>query len=227
MKYLKLFESVNLKSLEWYNNKIITDLKSLIKIKEIRQSDFEKRDYKDIYRLFITYNLENLSEVDNKKKEKIINNILNKWKNHLVKQNIILSFKIKFNHFNPKNEVYVIYIYYKEIYKNIIKPRKFVYHTSFKFNRDSILEHGLIPMPHSKSDEWKDNISLEYPPAIFAINDASIWDYGNNIETWQIDTSIINNKWYKDLNIQRKSEIMTFEPIPVSALKLVNTNQII
>ena len=108
---------------------------------------------------------------------------------------------------------------YKDIYKDRVKPRRFIYHSTNESNRDSILENGLLPKPHSASKEWVSDIALEYPPAIFATNEEGSWASG---DIWQIDTTKINNKWFKDLNIQSKYRVMTFEPIPPEAIKLWN-----
>ena len=95
MKYLKLFEELNLKNLYWYIRKIIQDLKEVIEFNEEDSVNrFKKylnginKSYKDFYTIdFHSGPLEDL------KKEKIVNNILNKWKSKLFRQNIILALK--------------------------------------------------------------------------------------------------------------------------------------
>ena len=224
MKYLKLFEELNLKNLYWYIRKIIQDLKEVIEFNEEDSVNrFKKylnginKSYKDFYT--IDFHSEPLEDL---KKEKIVNNILNKWKSKLFRQNIILAFKIYHNDYQKKEEKILsyrlsIHIVLKEIYKGIVKPPKFVYHTSSSENRNSILENGLIPKKHSESQRWGNTIGLEYPAAIFATTDG----YWNKGDIWKIDTSKIKNIWYKDLNIQTSNVIMTFESIPPNALELI------
>ena len=129
----------------------------------------------------------------------------------MFRENVILAFRVLDN-------LERIDLVYKDIYKDRVKPRRFIYHTSNQLNRESILENGLIPKPHSESSMWKNDMSLEYPPAVFATNDDSTWWDG---DIWQIDTTKIKNTWFLDLNIQSKYRIMTFEPIPPTALKLI------
>lgn len=215
MKYLKLFEDINLKSLKWYNNKIMSELKTVINFTGSKNDDtLDKRMYRDTYSINLNNDTTGLVDKDILKKKKEIIRILNKWKSILIRQGIILDFKLL-------TGLQKTYLIYKELYKDRVKPNRFVYHSTPSSNRESILEKGLLTKPHSQSKEFSSDLSLSYPPSIFASNGSGTWNSGSDVDIWQIDTSKINNKWYKDLNLQTKYRIMTFESIPASALKLI------
>jgi len=114
------------------------------------------------------------------------------------------------------------YIHIKDLHTMRVKPPKYVYHFSDKKNRESILKDGLKPMAHKDSERWKE-ISLTYPPAVFATLDRDMmWHH----DEWKIDTEGLDNKWWKDINFfipkSETSAIMTFDNIPSECLTLVN-----
>lgn len=82
------------------------------------------------------------------------------------------------------------------------------------------MNNGLKVKSHSNSNDWNNEIYLEYPDALFAINsDKDVWKKGDR---WQIDTSKIKNIWWEDLNFHKRDEfIMTFSDIPKEAIKLI------
>ena len=112
-----------------------------------------------------------------------------------------------------------LYIYFKNIHLNRIKPDKYVYHTTQSSNYDNIMKHGLLLQTNKKWGSY-----LHYPPSIFAMNGVDtqkkkLWKEGSDV--WRIDTTNIPNKWYNDLNIpsyKEKGPIMTFEPIGIEYL---------
>jgi hypothetical protein len=110
-------------------------------------------------------------------------------------------------------------LYFKEAKIKRIKPLKYVYHQTKKENIDDILSNGLIPFDSRNWDN--EDKSLKYPPSIFAINTeillSPFYKEGDYI-TVKIDTTKIKNKWWKDLNIPNGKFIMTFEPMPPSAI---------
>jgi 8-oxo-dGTP pyrophosphatase MutT (NUDIX family) len=98
-----------------------------------------------------------------------------------------------------------------------------IYHRSNPIFREIILKKGLIPK--GKSESWLSDTPIE-GEVIFAINSSDIsdaWDSGYDDDTYEIDTTQLNNKWYLDPNFgsDENNRIITFEPIPVSAIKLV------
>jgi hypothetical protein len=105
-----------------------------------------------------------------------------------------------------------------------VRPKTFVYHLTKYENRESILEHGLLPMK-SKTD-WH-GVKNDYPPCIFVNNTGTHskwfnWDIDKNRDVWEIYTGGLNNIWYIDFNLSEygKDYLVTFEPIPVECLTL-------
>ena len=139
-----------------------------------------------------------------------ISKFLNSLKGNLLNHNIILSYEI--------GEQF-LRIYLKNIKIERVKPDKYLYHSSKKEFRDSIIEHGLIP---KYAGNWTGE--LEYPPAVFAINGVISKGHGfwrQSVDIWKIDTTDLPNQWWSDLNLgSDKGHIMTFDPIPPKYLTL-------
>jgi len=112
-----------------------------------------------------------------------------------------------------------------EKYKDIdIIPNKIVIHVSNPLDRESILKNGLEPKyGEQRTDKWTKDKRL----AIFATNSKNIkksWNSTYDDDIWEIDTSIISNKWYSDSNFDWQSKnihLVTFDAIPVNAIKLI------
>ena len=102
-----------------------------------------------------------------------------------------------------------------------IIPNRFVYHTSNSYYRKKILKQGLIPK--GKSETWLEDTPIE-GKVIFAVNSTKPWNSTYNDDIYKIDTSKINNKWFKDPNFlwqKNSKEIFTFEPISLEAIELI------
>jgi hypothetical protein len=105
-----------------------------------------------------------------------------------------------------------------------VQVKKTIYHTGNPMFRESILKQGLIPQ--GKSDTWLSDTPIE-GEVIFAINSSDIsdaWDSGYDDDIYEIDTTQLNNKWYFDPNFasyKDNDRIITFQAIPISAIKLV------
>ena len=207
-------------------NELVKNVKSVIS-----HIDHICKEVKSIYP-YVTFNIsENdhlsickLKETDVKKVEQI----LSKFKQNLLREDIIISFAIN-NGAAAINEI-EIGVKFKNIHTKRVFPNRFLYHSTTKENIDSILKNGLIPVSHSDSKEWSKTKGLEYPPAIFVTNSynpSDVWGIGDAIK---IDTKGLKNKWWEDLNFSglgpKSVAIMTFEPIPPSHLKLVTKEDI-
>ena len=190
---------------------------------------FNKTILKDVHKMGIIYtNVDSDSKylsfvINDHSSIKKVMNILRYWKNYcLEKENLILVI----GYINWGDDIKFI-IHYKTLKIKRVNPLPFVYHRTHKENLDSILKNGLIPKDSSK---WmEENKFLEYPPAIFA-NNINIKEYpkfdlfksyDNDYITLKINTTIIKNKWFYDLNITgSKNYIMTFDPIPPNAIEV-------
>jgi hypothetical protein len=109
-----------------------------------------------------------------------------------------------------------------ENYEKIV-PRRFVFHTSNKRNRESILKNGLVV---GIGDSYKDNwVEFEpIKPAIFAVNTPNYIEsfglkYSNDYDIWRIDTQKCDNDWFIDFNMGGDN-IMTFDNIPIDCISL-------
>ena len=104
-----------------------------------------------------------------------------------------------------------------------IEPIGFVFHSSHKKNRDSILKNGLqVNIGDSYKDNWNEFQPIK--PAIFAVNTPNSIEsfglkYSNDYDIWRIDTTKCNNNWYKDFNMGGDN-IMTFDNIPNNCITL-------
>lgn len=104
-----------------------------------------------------------------------------------------------------------------------IEPRRFVFHSSHKKNRESILKNGLqTNIGDSYKDNWKEFQPIK--PAIFAVNTPNYTEsfglkYNNDYDIWRIDTTKCDNNWYIDFNMGGDN-IMTFENISNNCITL-------
>jgi hypothetical protein len=99
-----------------------------------------------------------------------------------------------------------------------------VVHKSNPKNRENILNNGLTPRAGECYKTYA-GYGVKCTPAIFATNTTNpraFFDPYVDDDIWEIDTTKIPNiKWYKDKHYESgKKHIVTFEPIPVEALKL-------
>lgn len=111
-----------------------------------------------------------------------------------------------------------------------ITPGKYVVHTSSKGNRDSISEYGIRAvlgecyMIYADSNYDEDD---ECVPAVFAtdsLKKKDMFDSTYDDDIWVIDTERANVQWYKDAHFDGgdyKHHIVTFEDIPVDAIRLI------
>jgi len=110
----------------------------------------------------------------------------------------------------------------KYSYEPVKKLSKYLYHTSNPIFREVISKEGLIPKP--RSEAWLTTTKID-GNVIFAVNDEDpkkAWDSTYNDDIYQIDTTKLSNKWYNDPNFKKEENcIITFERIPLSAIKLI------
>ena len=100
-----------------------------------------------------------------------------------------------------------------------------LFHTSNPQSRNKILKEGL--KTSGKTENWLSNTNIN-GKVIFAImsnnnNDAYYSTYDDDI--YEIDVNKIkNHQWFLDPNFQSNStkHIITFEDIPVTAIKLIH-----
>ena len=111
-----------------------------------------------------------------------------------------------------------------------ITPGKYVVHTSNPSNRDSIIDYGIRAvlgecyLIYADSNYGEDE---ECVPAVFAtdsIKKKDMFDSTYDDDIWIIDTEIAGVQWYKDAHFDGgdTKHIVTFEDIPVDAIKLVS-----
>jgi len=112
----------------------------------------------------------------------------------------------------------------KESKSNLVEviPNRYVYHTSNPYYRDNIHREGLITK--GKGASWLSDTKID-GKVIFAVNSddkKEWWDSTYDDDIYQIDTSKLTNKWYNDPNFDLEdNRIITFQNIPVSAIKLI------
>jgi hypothetical protein len=218
MKYLKLFEEINIKSHNWYVKSMIQNLEKLGLKSSYNNGFVPTNNYKFSKIYYFKY--DNLSE----KNIMLINKTLNTWKPKLLKSDIIFSFEVVNSHDVGDSEdpnEFELRIRLKE-FSYRVKPPKFVYHYSPISNRKSIEKYGLLTKSSVNSLD-NNSIELAYPEAVFAKTDNNPWGaYSPDemFDKWEIDTSKINNQWYIDPNMEHKSYIFTLNSIPPEAIKL-------
>jgi hypothetical protein len=180
---------------------------------ELNRNNFDISDqrYNDSFAEFYISG----ENIDTKK----INKIIDKWnENTMVKDNIIVSYRSE-----NYNEYTKYELYFKEVKIKRIKPNRYVYHQTDSSNIEHIIVNGLTT---KDSSNWiSSDYTLKYPNAIFASNsetDLFYKDEDDDISTIRIDTFMIPNKWWLDLNLYtRKNYIMTFDDIPASAITIL------
>lgn len=103
-----------------------------------------------------------------------------------------------------------------------VQPNRFVYHTSNPIFREKISFKGLTPK--GRSEAWLSYTKIE-GEVIFAVNSNDKKDWWNSTyddDIYRIDTTNLTNKWYNDPNFGvNDKRIITFEPIPKSAIQLI------
>lgn len=102
-----------------------------------------------------------------------------------------------------------------------VKPNRYVYHSSNEAFRKSIDKKGLIVK--GKSDTWLEDTNIK-GKVIFASNSNKRSDWFDSTyddDIYEIDTSLIKNKWYQDPNFSSDKYIFTYENIPSNAIKLI------
>ena len=106
------------------------------------------------------------------------------------------------------------------------KTSRFVYHKSNPMFRDQIAKSGLLPK--GKSETWLSDTAID-GKVIFVTdspNEKDWFDSTYDDDTYKIDTSKLKNTFYFDPNFSWKNgsrHLITFEPIPASALELIYT----
>jgi hypothetical protein len=111
-----------------------------------------------------------------------------------------------------------------------VTPGKYVVHASSRENRDSISEYGIRAvlgecyMIYADSNYDEDD---ECVPAVFAtdsLKKKDMFDSTYDDDIWVIDTERAGVQWYKDAHFDGgdyKHHIVTFEDIPVDAIRLI------
>lgn len=144
-----------------------------------------------------------------------------------------------------KSKQYIRKLIREELNRFQYKPvnvNRFAYHTSNPIFRDNISKEGLIPK--EKSEAWLSDTKID-GKVIFAVNSdekEDWWDSTYDDDIYQIDTTKISNKWFEDPNFSNDEEkyafyngkkiklpnidsehyrVITFESIPVDAIKLI------
>ena len=120
--------------------------------------------------------------------------------------------------------------------QNRVVPRRYVYHVTRKYRRDSILLNGLLAQDHIQAGWGFEREEAQYPSMVFANNSEIVTDFfyfedcwgsfdNDRWDVWRIDTEIYQGDWYTDLNLGRYGKlgvyICTSENIPLNALTLM------
>jgi len=127
------------------------------------------------------------------------------------------------------------YSYFNKVAGAERKTRRYVYHISHPKNTKKILQEGLkvrVGYVYEMYTKSKGQDKKDVPPAIFAFNmpkrkivEPKKFPEYRILGTvlWRIDTQKLPNVWYKDGHFENSDiRIVTFEDIPLSAIKLVN-----
>ena len=199
-----------------------TILKRIVKIiGKVPQFDYNDEDQIKVL---------NVDETHHEKIWKILNN----FKKKLESESIILSINYYDKYdtmlgdgddvldIKPNKDVPLVdyYIRMKDLILKRIVPNKYVYHFTPEENVKLILKKGLLPGWGQNWAESGEAFHTEHPPAVFAIDDDQQGWYGD--VKLRIDTTMIDNKWYQDLNFPHDEKvIMTFNEIPTEAISIV------
>lgn len=104
-----------------------------------------------------------------------------------------------------------------------VSTNQYVYHKSNPIFRKQIEEMGLIPK--GKSETWLSDTPIE-GKVIFATNSDNEKDWFDSPyddDIYRIDTTKINNTWYKDPNFpeENSKHIITFDHIPTHVIEII------
>lgn len=199
MKTYKEFINEKVSNINYAENVFNT---IITKVKELNNDltfDIERRDI--YWKLSISDSLFN--EIGDIKNSNLIIRILDKQIKELKKVGVILSYE---------DTGVGIEIFYKDFILGRVKPDRYYYHVTHNKNLKSIFKVGLVPKTNYQNH-------LSYPPAVFVSDDKHILYIGDKV--LRIDTTKLNNKWYKDINHER-GRYMTFEEIPPQAIERVD-----
>lgn len=122
-----------------------------------------------------------------------------------------------------KIQNYIAFINEKNEHLIPVETNRYIYHQSNPIFRDEILKNGLIPK--GKGDAWLSDTKID-GKVIFATNsdNEDDWFYSTyDDDRYQIDTTKLTNKFFLDPNFGWGdfNHIITFEPIPLNAIKLI------
>lgn len=224
-----LFELIkNEKNLKYHLRKMLIDIRNL---------DFDTFNFKKTFNEDDSGDYELTVDIDSVFEKQVIK-IVQKCQQELLKTETYLYYtktydrELEFSnkddldlHTKKDGKIFLrLYMYMKDIHIMRVKPSEFVYHTSFKEHRESILKNGLIP---SENKNFANITELNHPPMVFASLKEPLWQIKDNRrDIWEIDTKKINNKWWLDPNMigsyRGKEMIITFDPILPTAIKLYN-----
>lgn len=176
--------------------------------------------------------------------ENTIDDILERSKTNAYKDNFVLSFKKHksqepdisfFDEEIPKGDgsskwLITYQIAAKDGLAEKVSPPRYVYHTSKKDNRESILKQGILAKDFSES-YWKgEGPELDYGrPLVFVsktdkVGELWMGDPSYNRDVWRIDTTKFDADWFEDPNTAHlidKNELTTTSSIPPYAIELV------
>ena len=214
MKYIKISELVKSeRSIELAISRVIKLLKNKIPNCEIKYHDKDKSDENSIFKGKYLYH----SFVMNTNGH---NDELFIYLDKLIKEYAKQGIRIAYTKY-ASNEIKVVF---KNTESIRVKPPEFVYHSTHSGNKDSILEHGILPREH-KYGNYKELAIYAHGAAVFVsdidhIDTFSNYDGDGDGVTFEIDTKLIPNKWWIDSNMSSKGYYYTFEKIPPSAFKI-------
>ena len=158
------------------------------------------------------------ADEDNPRYKTLLDNLTREYKRYGIK----LTYEITPGTYAGKPRVTIL-VYIKEERLRRIKPTHVVYHYAPSEHRGAIAAKGLEPRSNEK---W--GAALQYEPAVFVTLAGSPSFYAGSpgYDKWEIDTTKLTNKWWLDINLHipghEDHHVMTYEPIPSSAMRLVD-----